>query len=159
MHFDKANMIAAQKMRRQEALDPVIGRRLSELRQVAVTLKKSRMSPLEICRTVIEGRALDLKTRAFFAGLPEDEKHYWISSLYALLMPAARRRRLAAYFTPPHLAQYAINLLTAAGIQPGKDRILDPASGGAAFLVPLAARIAGRARQRGGNAESTLREI
>ena len=159
MHFDKVNMITAQKLRRQEALEPVIGRRLSELRQVVVKLKNSRLSPLEICRTVIEGRALDFKTRAFFAGLPEDEKHYWISSLYALLMPAARRRRLAAYFTPPHLAQYAIDVLIAAGIQPGKDRILDPASGGAAFLVPLAARIARRARQRGGNAESTLRAI
>src|SRR5467141_3066497 len=130
-------MIMAQPMKRQEALDPVIRRRFSALRQVGVTLKKLRLSPLEICRTVIEGRALDLKTRAFFAGLPADEKHYWISSLYALLMPAARRRRLAAYFTPPHLAKYAIDVLIAAGIQPGKDRILDPASGGAAFLVPL----------------------
>ncbi|MGD0908896.1 MAG: N-6 DNA methylase [Candidatus Acidiferrales bacterium] len=152
-------MIPARTTNRQEALDPLISRRLSELRQVAVTLKKSRLSPLEICRTIIDGRALDLKTRAFFAGLPENEKHYWISSLYALLMPAARRRKLAAYFTPPHLAQYAIDLLTAAGIQPGKDRILDPASGGAAFLVPLAARIAGRARQRGASAESILRAI
>src|SRR5271169_249373 len=143
-------MTLAQTSDRQEVLEPAVTRRLSELRRVATTLKKSRMSPLETCRMVIEGRALDLKSRAFFAGLPEDEKHYWISSLYALLMPAARRRRLAAYFTPPHLAQYAIDVLTAAGIQPGKDRILDPASGGAAFLVPLAARIAGRARQRGG---------
>jgi len=159
MYFGKNRMTAAQTMKRQEALDPVIGRRLSELRQVAVTLKKSRLSPLDVCRTIIEGRALDLKTRAFFAGLPADEKHYWISSLYALLMPAARRRRLAAYFTPPHLAKYAIDALTAAGITPGKDRILDPASGGAAFLVPLAARIAGRAQQRGGSAESALRAI
>ena len=159
MHFDKGNMIPAQRINGQEALDPLISRRLSELRQVALTLKKSRLIPLEICRTVIEGRALDLKTRAFFAGLPEDEKHYWISSLYALLMPAARRRRLAAYFTPPHLAQYAIDVLTAAGIQPGKDRILDPASGGAAFLVPLAARIAAQGRQRGGSAESILQAI
>jgi len=152
-------MIPAQITNRQEAFEPAISRRLSELRHVAVTLKKLRMSPLDICRTVIEGRALDLKSRAFFAGLPEDEKHYWISSLYALLMPASRRRRLAAYFTPPHLAQYAIDVLSAAGIQPGKDRILDPASGGAAFLVPLAARIASQARQRGGSAESILRAI
>lgn len=159
MNLDKANMIPAQTPNRQEALGPLISRRLKELRQVAVTLKKSRLSPLEICRTVIEGRALDLKTRAFFAGLPEDEKHYWISSLYALLMPAARRRKLAAYFTPPHLAQYAIDVLVSTGIQPGKDRILDPASGGAAFLVPLAARIAGQARRRGGNAGSILRTI
>jgi adenine-specific DNA-methyltransferase len=152
-------MIPARTTNRQEALDPLISRRLTELRQVAVTLKESRLSTLEICRTIIDGRALDLTTRAFFAGLPEDERHYWISSLYALLMPAARRRRLAAYFTPPHLAQYAIDLLTAAGIQPGKDRILDPASGGAAFLVPLAARIADRARQRGASSENILRAI
>src|SRR5258708_6925467 len=149
-------MIPARTMNPQEALDPLISRRLSELRQVAVTLKKSRLSRLEVCRTVIEGCALDLKTRAFFAGLPEEEKHYWISSLYALLMPAARRRRLAAYFTPPHLAKYAIDVLTAAGIQPGKDRILDPASGGAAFLVPLAVRIAGRAQHRGGRTHRTF---
>jgi len=37
MHFDKANMTAAQPVKRQEALDPVIGRRLNELRQVVVT--------------------------------------------------------------------------------------------------------------------------
>jgi adenine-specific DNA-methyltransferase len=152
-------MIPARTTNRQEVLDPLISRRLSALRQVAVTLKKSRLSPLEICRMIIDGRALDLKTRAFFAGLPEDEKHYWISSLYVLLMPAARRRKLAAYFTPPHLARYAIDLLAAAGIEPGKDRILDPASGGAAFLVPLAARIARLAQQRGASAENILRKI
>ena len=159
MSFDKANMIPARTRNQQEAPEPLTSRRLNELRQLAATLKRSQTPPLETCRSIIGGRALDLKTRAFFAGLPEDEKHYWISSLYALLMPAARRHRLAAYFTPPHLAQYSINVLTAAGIQPGTDRILDPASGGAAFLVPLAARIAGQARQRGKSAESILRAI
>lgn len=152
-------MIPAQAINRQEAPDPLISRRLSELRQIAVTMKEWRLSPLEICRTIIDGCAFDLKTRAFFAGLPEDENHYWTSSLYALLMPAARRRRLAAYFTPPYLAQYAIDVLTAAGIRPGKDKILDPAAGGAAFLVPLAARIANQGRRRGASAESILRAI
>ncbi|MFY9528166.1 MAG: hypothetical protein WBC04_24295 [Candidatus Acidiferrales bacterium] len=98
MNFDKANMIPAQTMNRQEALDPLISRRLSELRQVTVTLKKKRLSPLEICRTVIEGHALDLKTRAFFAGLPEDEKHYWISSLYALLTSIGTVQRCALVY-------------------------------------------------------------
>ena len=152
-------MIPARTTNHQDAPDPLISRRLGELRQVAATLKKLRLSPLETCRTVIGGHALDIKTRAFFSGLPEDERHYWISSLYALLMPKARRRKLAAYFTPPHLAQYAIDRLIAAGVQPGKDRILDPSSGGAAFLVPLAARIALQAQGRGGSAESTLRTI
>jgi len=152
-------MIPAQTSNRREALDPAISRRLRELRQVAATLKKLRRTPLETCRTVIDGHALDLKTRAFFARLPEDEKHYWISSLYALLMPPARRRKLATYFTPPHLAKYLIEALASAGIQPGKDKILDPASGAAAFLVPLAARIARQARRPGGNPQNVLQAI
>ena len=101
------------------------------------------MTPLQVCEAIIEKRLVDRKARTFFSGLPDDERHYWIASLYALLMPKARRRRLAAYFTPPHLAHYAIDALVEAGIKPGQHRILDPASGGAAFLVPLAAHIAG----------------
>lgn len=152
-------MSPAHAPKLSEAIDPTISRRLRELRQVAATLKKLRCTPLETCRAVIQGRSLDLKTNAFFAGLPENEKHYWISSLYALLMPPARRRKLAAYFTPPHLAKYAIQSLTRAGIQPGKDKILDPASGGAAFLVPLAAHIASRASRRGENPQTLLHAI
>lgn len=74
-------------------------------------------------------------------------------------MPKARRRKLAAYFTPPHLAHYAIDTLIEAGIEPGRHRILDPASGGAAFLVPLAARISDQGRLRGARAKTILRTI
>ncbi len=152
-------MILAQKTTSQGTLESTISRRLADLRNVAIILKKSRQTPLEICRAVIDGRATDLKTRAFFAGLPEEEKHYWISSLYALLMPRARRRRLAAYFTPPRLADYAIDRIAQAGVLVGKDRILDPASGGAAFLLPLASRIVETAQRRGESPESTLTRI
>src|SRR5271165_3801638 len=142
-----------------EAPESAPNRRLHDLRQITATLQKSGMTPLQACQSIIHDRFIDLRTRSFFCGLPGDEKHYWIASLYALLMPKARRRQLAAYFTPPHLAHYAIDVLVGAGVQPGKDRILDPASGGAAFLVPLAARIADQARQRSGSAETVLREI
>ena len=74
-------------------------------------------------------------------------------------MPDELRRRLAAYFTPPHLAHYAIGTLVEAGIRPGLDRILDPASGGAAFLVPLAAHIAAQGRQRGQSVPRIIRSI
>lgn len=139
--------------------DLTLNRRLRDLRLVASSLKGSRMTPLQACYAFIENRFIDLHARKFFSGLPDDEKHYWISSLYALLMPEARRRRLAAYFTPPHLAQYAINLLIDAGIKPGEHTILDPASGGAAFLVPLAARIAAAAHQHGTAAANILSRI
>ena len=155
----KLRMIAARKRTSQGAIESTINRRLVDLRHVAEISKRTRQPPLEICRQIIERRVTDLKTRAFFAGLPEEEKHYWISSLYALLMPKARRRKLAAYFTPPHLAEYAIDRMVEAGVQIGQDRILDPASGGAAFLLPLATRIVDQALQRRESAKATLRRI
>jgi adenine-specific DNA-methyltransferase len=138
---------------------PTLNRRLHDLRHIASTLKRGRMTPLQICEAIIEKRLVNSAARAFFSGLPSDERHYWIASLYALLMPATRRRRLAAYFTPPHLARYAIDALVEAGIEPGRHRILDPASGGAAFLVPLAEQIATRGRQRGTRAKLILQAI
>jgi adenine-specific DNA-methyltransferase len=136
-----------------------LNRRLLDLRLIASRLKRSRMTPLQVCEAIIERRLADRSVRAFFSGLPDDERHYWIASLYALLMPKARRRRLAAYFTPPHLAQHAINVMIQAGIRPEHHRILDPASGGAAFLVPLAARIAESGHERGARAKTILQGI
>jgi adenine-specific DNA-methyltransferase len=152
-------MMPALRATDSETTELELSRRLHDLRQIATALHGSEMTPLQACQAIIKNRVLDLRTRSFFSGLPEDEKHYWIASLYALLMPKALRRRLAAYFTPPHLARYAIETLLDAGIQPGRHRILDPASGGAAFLVPLAAWISDQARQRGARAETILRTI
>jgi hypothetical protein len=92
-------------------------RRLSDVRAIASRLKRSRMTPLQVCEAVIERRFAERSVRDFFAGLPDDERHYWIASLYALLMPRVRRKRLAAYFTPPHLAHHAIRVMTDAGIR------------------------------------------
>ncbi len=140
-------------------IELTLNRRLRDLRQITSKLENFRMTPLQTCEAIIQNRLANSQARQFFSGLPNDEKHYWIASLYALLMPKGRRRRLAAYFTPPHLAQHAINTLIDAGIRPGKHRILDPASGGAAFLVPLAAQIADDARKRGSSAETILHAI
>jgi len=136
-----------------------LNRRLGDLRAIASRLKRSRMTPLQVCEAIIEKRFAERTIREFFAGLPDDERHYWIASLYALLMPKARRKRLAAYFTPPHLAQHAIRVMMDAGIRPGHHRILDPASGGAAFLVPLAAHIADAGHERGARAKTILQDI
>jgi len=138
---------------------PTLNRRLHDLRHIASRLQRTRMTPLQVCEAIIEKRLADREARTFFSGLPDDERHYWIASLYALLMPKARRRRLAAYFTPPHLAHYAIDALVQSGIKLGQHRILDPASGGAAFLVPLAERIAAQGRQRGARAKTIIRSI
>jgi adenine-specific DNA-methyltransferase len=134
-------------------------RKLSDLRRIVAKFKTGRRSPLSICESIIKNRVHDAATGRFFSGLPLDEKHYWIASLYALLMPEARRRALAAYFTPPHLVDYAIDLVVEAGIKPGVNKILDPSSGGAAFLVPLSTRIAKSARRRGASANAILETV
>src|ERR1700687_4903731 len=152
-------MMPALRATDSETTELELSRRLHDLRQIATALHGSEMTPLQACQAIIKNRRPRFADEIFFPGLPEDEKHYWIASLYALLMPKALRRRLAAYFTPPHLARYAIETLLDAGIQPGRHRILDPASGGAAFLVPLAAWISDQARQRGARAETILRTI
>jgi adenine-specific DNA-methyltransferase len=74
------------------------------------------------------------------ACLPIDERHYWIGTLYTLLLPPKTRRDQATYFTPPHLAEAIINLAIEAGFDIEGHRALDPAAGGAAFLSTLAAR-------------------
>jgi adenine-specific DNA-methyltransferase len=136
-----------------------LNRRLRDLRALVCRLKRSRMTPLQVCEAIIERRIANREVRTFFSGLPDDERHYWIASLYALLMPKARRRRLAAYFTPPHLAHHAIRAMMDAGIRPGYHRIFDLASGGAAFLVPLAAQIADNGHKRGARAKTIIQDI
>ena len=74
-------------------------------------------------------------------------------------MPSDRRRKLSAYFTPPHLAKHALKVLTDNGIVLGQHRILDPASGGAAFLVPLAAGILTLKKGAGANARQIIASV
>lgn len=78
---------------------------------------------------------------AEFAHLPLEERHYCISALYMRMMPARRRQQLAAFFTPPHLCDHVFERLEKHGYDVARHRLLDPASGGAAFLVPAARRL------------------
>ncbi len=78
MRVEKKN---AQAPKQTSALN----RRLTDLRLLASRLKRSRMTPLQVCEAIIEKRLADREARAFFSGLPDDERHYWIASLYALL--------------------------------------------------------------------------
>jgi hypothetical protein len=117
-----------------EADEPTLNRRWQDLRLVAGELKRLRLGALQLCESILDNRLIGRAPRTFFADLPEDERHYWIASLYALLMPPARRRRLAVYFTPPHLARYAIDVLMDAGVKLGVHRILDPLPEGPPFL-------------------------
>lgn len=86
-----------------------------------------------------DGR-LDGFRRALHA-LPMDERHYWVGTLYTLMLPSKVRRSQATYFTPPALADAVVDMAIAAGFDLAKDDVLDPAAGGAAFLSTLAGRM------------------
>jgi len=132
---------------------------LARLRRLARKRTGRRLSALSARIAVVNGNHPSPEIRAFFDGLPPDDKHHWIATYYALLMPQKKRRKLAAYFTPPQLTKYAIDKLRGLGVHPGTARILDPSSGGAAFLVPLAEAIALDARKKQLDPRATLDKI
>lgn len=66
---------------------------------------------------------------------------YWLSSAYAKLLLGERRKALSMYFTPPLLAIRVLDDLASHGVRFDTGTFLDPACGGAAFLVPIALRM------------------
>ena len=79
--------------------------------------------------------------RSILKVLPADERHYWIGTLYTLMLPTKVRRSQATYFTPPTVADAVVDLVVEAGFDLATDDVLDPAAGGAAFLSTLAGRM------------------
>lgn len=79
--------------------------------------------------------------RAELAKLDVDDRHYWISTFYTLLMSEAVRRQKATYFTPPAIVRHLIARAEKAGLDLTMARVIDPAAGGAAFVSSLAGRM------------------
>ncbi|WP_445376593.1 HsdM family class I SAM-dependent methyltransferase [Niveispirillum fermenti] len=65
-----------------------------------------------------------------------------IGALHAGLMPAEERARAGVYYTPPALADRLVDLAAAGKVDWTTARVLDPAAGCGAFLVPVALRMA-----------------
>lgn len=73
---------------------------------------------------------------------PFNEAAYWLATAYAILVGAKLRTERALYFTPPRLADRLIDKLVEHGASLTTQHWHDPACGGAAFLVPIAQRMA-----------------
>ncbi len=67
---------------------------------------------------------------------------YWLATAYAHWVGDAVRTEQALYFTPPKLADRVLDDLVARGASLTDSHWHDPACGGAAFLVPIAQRMA-----------------
>ena len=75
------------------------------------------------------------------ATLPIAQACYQLSATYTALVPDPVRSALGMYYTPPVLTDRLLDMAEEAGIDWRTARILDPACGGGAFLLPVALRI------------------
>ncbi|MCK6425102.1 MAG: BREX-1 system adenine-specific DNA-methyltransferase PglX [Burkholderiaceae bacterium] len=91
--------------------------------------------------------------------VPFNEAAYWLASAYALLVGDELRTERALYFTPPRLADRLIDKLVEHGASLTTQHWHDPACGGAAFLVPIAQRMAAALAETGLSASQQLDHI
>ncbi len=75
------------------------------------------------------------------AMLPVLKGCHFLTSLYATLLPGRERSALGAFYTPPALTQRLLDLAGEGGVDWSSARVLDPASGGGAFLLEAASRM------------------
>jgi adenine-specific DNA-methyltransferase len=100
--------------------------------------------PLKFCVNLINGRpAGDIGVAAMqlLSGMIDDTRDYAISSAFALLLDAKRRKQLSAYFTPPALTAAAMEAAAPFLEHVVNPSLLDPACGGGSFLVPTTRRL------------------
>ena len=116
---------------------------LTQARAAAKVLAAKSIMPLggaEACLELLSDPPVDDRLSSFrqsLMGLPVEDRHYWIGTLYTLMLPAKVRRSRATYFTPPLVADAVVELAIEAGFDIEKEDVLDPAAGGAAFLSTL----------------------
>lgn len=75
------------------------------------------------------------------SALTLDEACFQLSACYTAMLPPALRSSQGAYYTPPALTERLMQLAEESGTNWRTARVLDPACGGGAFLVPVAARM------------------
>lgn len=87
-----------------------------------------------------DGQAAD-DLGAAAARLEPDAAAYQIGMGYTSMLPREHRAGQGIYYTPPGLVKRLIDQATSTGVDWRTARVLDPASGGGAFLAPVARRI------------------
>jgi adenine-specific DNA-methyltransferase len=109
---------------------------------------RGQLEPTHECLKLVRGE-LPAEVRAVMATLPPEWEDHAIASVHAVLMPHEHRKKLGAYFTPPHLVEHLLRRMAWLGMNPLRHTLRDPGAGGAAFLVPLARQVAEGWRAQG----------
>lgn len=87
------------------------------------------------------------------------EASFWLSSAYAAWVGDEMRVQRAMFFTPPKLSTRLIRNLVRNNASLTHHVWIDPASGGAAFLAPVAMRMAKELRKSGMKPKAILKHI
>jgi len=100
-------------------------------------------SPTNVTHDILNEKAADLAGNLgeAIADLPVLEAAHQIGLIYTTLLPSEYRSRHGVYYTPPALASRLLDQAEAAGLDWSTCKVLDPACGGSAFLVPAAERM------------------
>lgn len=123
--------------------------------QVAPGLKMPRYRrqvPRRACH-IIDGIA------GFLVKQPLEEAAYYLSCVYAVLCEPNERSTLAMYFTPPALARHIVAGVSQETTLFTKLTFMDPACGGAAFLLPAVLELRDLLRRRGASAADIVRAV
>lgn len=127
----------------------------SAFRHAKVLKPKSLVS---VCLALIDGKG-PKPLQQLIDQLDDGWFDYAVASIYTLMMPADRRKKLGAYFTPPHLVAHLISRMEAAGLDLLSHKMHDPAAGGAAFIVPIVDAVVERHLKLGKPAKLILRDL
>ncbi len=86
------------------------------------------------------------------AALPMEEACFQLSACYTAMLPQDLRSKWGAYYTPPALTDRLLAMAEQAGVDWRTARVLDPACGGGAFLLPVARKMRNELAHLGGAA-------
>jgi adenine-specific DNA-methyltransferase len=88
-----------------------------------------------------EASALAAALGTTAASLAPERAAYLIGTIYTATLPESYRSAHGIFYTPPELVERLLLMAEEAGISWDNCRVLDPACGGGAFLVPVARRL------------------
>jgi adenine-specific DNA-methyltransferase len=119
----------------------------------------ARASRKHLPELTAEGVQLASRVVEAVRSLPLAMASYQLSGVYAALLPETMRSAYGVYFTPPAIVERLLDLVEEAGVAWHFARIVDPASGGGAFVAPTATRIVNQLEAAGRSSGDILDTI
>jgi hypothetical protein len=127
---------------------------LCERHHTAIKIKPVDLS---LPNVALDAQQVAQNAGRLIADFPVEDAGYLIGSIYTVMLPAALRSELGAYYTPPPLVTRMLDLAEEAGVDFTHATVIDPACGGGAFLAPVALRMI--ARSGNASADWTIRRL